>query len=173
MRIVLAGMMVTAMVLGAGCSRNAGQGQPGSSEGADQTSTEAVTPDEVRQESAEAVGAAVALADQTKDEYVKRVQSELATVEQRMKTLRTKAAELGAQSRASANARIEQLSGKKEAMQERLSTVADATGDAWRELAQGMSQARQDMADALQRAEETFQAQSADEPDAPSTGTGG
>jgi hypothetical protein len=66
---------------------------------------------------------------------------------------------------------VAELAKKQQALQDSLTDVADSTGDAWQELAQGMSQARKDMADALQKAEAEFnEQQPADEPKQASSG---
>jgi prefoldin subunit 5 len=71
---------------------------------------------------------------------------------------------LGEQARATWNDRVAELAKKQQALQNSLTDVADSTGDAWQELAQGMTQARKDMADALQKAEAEFKDKPAHEP---------
>jgi hypothetical protein len=168
MRIITTSTGVALALAVAGCGGK-GPTQEGAGQSATNAPAEAVTLEDVREETAEAVGAAVALADQTQDEYVDQVKSEITEVGQRLDALRAKA--LGEQARATWNDRVAELAKKQQALQDSLTDVADSTGDAWQELAQGMSQARKDMADALQKAEAEFnEQQPADEPKQASSG---
>jgi hypothetical protein len=170
MRIITTSTGVALALAVAGCGGK-GPTQEGAGQSATNAPAEAVTLEDVREETAEAVGAAVALADQTQDEYVDQVKSEITEVGQRLDALRAKAKALGEQARATWNDRVAELAKKQEALQDSLTDVADSTGDAWQELAQGMSQARKDMADALQKAEAEFnEQQPADEPKQASSG---
>jgi uncharacterized coiled-coil DUF342 family protein len=170
MRIITTSTGVALALAVAGCGGK-GPTQEGAGQSATNAPAEAVTLEDVREETAEAVGAAVALADQTQDEYVDQVKSEITEVGQRLDALRAKAKALGEQARATWNDRVAELAKKQQALQDSLTDVADSTGDAWQELAQGMSQARKDMADALQKAEAEFnEQQPADEPKQASSG---
>jgi len=172
MRIITTSTGVALALAVAGCGGK-GPNQEGSGQSATNAPAEAVTLEDVREETAEAVGAAVAMADQTQDEYVDQVKSEITEVGQRLDALRAKAKALGEEARATLNDRVAELAKKQQALQDSLTDVADSTGDAWQELAQGMTQARKDMADALQKAEAEFKEQPADEPKETSSGEEG
>jgi hypothetical protein len=120
---------------------------------------------DVREETAEAVGTAVKLADQTQDEYVARLRTEIEDIGERLDALKTRGESLGEQAREAWDERIAQLTRKKEALQKRAANVAEATGDAWRELARGMARAREDVAQAVRKAEAEFTSESGREAD--------
>lgn len=164
MRIFTLGMIVVAVGFATGCGDKEPV-QTESGESADKTAAEAVTPEDVRRETSEAVGAAVTLADQTRVEYINRVQSEIDEFDHRLETLRKKSEAFGVQARETWNDRIAQMAKKQEALQDRLKNVADSSGDAWRELAQGMARSRKEMTEAVQEAEAEFKKPSMDEPE--------
>lgn len=159
----------TTVLMLSGCGgKGPTQSEPGESE--TKHPSEAVNLEDVRKKTAQAVGAAVELADQTQEEYVNQLKSEIREVGQRLDALRARSKALGAQARETWNERIAQLAEKQQAIQDGVANVADSSGDAWQELARGMTQARRDMADALGKAEAEFKEQPADEPNDASPG---
>jgi len=157
MRIVSIVMMLIGAVLVTGCHRSSTR--PEAEKDARNMSSNDVTLEDVHEKTAEAADAVMALADQTKDDYVSQVRSEMNQVEKRLETLRIQAKALGAQGRETWNKRIAKLAAKQQALQENLGGVADSSGDAWRELARGMTEAREEMVQALQKAEAEFNEQ--------------
>lgn len=151
-QMLVLGMIGITVGLVAGCRDRQAQ-KPESGEGMQEQASEAVTPEEVGKESAEAVDAAMKLADQTKDEYVAKLKSQVDDLEQRLETLRGKSKELGEEASEKWDDQIAKLENQKQELQDSVSDVADASGDAWRELARGTSKAGKDLAEALKKAE--------------------
>lgn len=171
-RMTAVGMIVVTVGWGMGCRDNDWEGRT-YGEDADTAGPEAVTREDVRREAAEAVGVAIDLADQTRDQFMERVRSEMKNAGERLDNLRERGRTLGEEAGKEWNERVAQLDRQRDALQERLEEVAVASGDAWRELARGMTQARKDMAEALREAEAEFKQQPADEPKQASPGEGG
>jgi hypothetical protein len=136
-----------------GCGK--GPTQPGSSAGATNQPS-GVTLEDVGEETAEAIGAAVEFADQTKDEYIQRAKASAEEIDRRVATLRSKGEALTDDALQAWHDRMEELAEKRKAVQDKVSDIGASTGDAWRELAQGLAEAQDDLSQALERAEAEF-----------------
>jgi hypothetical protein len=135
---------------------------PESSAGATNQLSKEVTLDDVGGETAEAIGAALELADQTKDEYIRSAKASIEEIDQRVTALRSKGEALTDDALQAWHDRLKELAGKRKAVQNKLSDIGASTGDAWRELAQGLVEAKDDLSQALERAEAEFKGQPAE-----------
>jgi outer membrane PBP1 activator LpoA protein len=142
MKTIFAAIPVVAALVLTGCGRETPS-----------ESAEEATLADVQEETAEAVDEAVELLDQTQEDYVEKVKTEMIDLRLRLNVLRDKAGELSRETRQMWEARIDKLDKDQQALKKSLENVAASTEDAWRDLAKGMIRAQKELGQAVREAE--------------------
>jgi TolA-binding protein len=116
-----------------------------------------VTAEDVRREAREAGQAALALAQQKKQEYQKQIEDELSDLDRQIEKLKAQANEAQAEARAKLQAEIAGLEQKKAAARKELDRVKAASAEAWEDMKEGVNAAMENLRKAYQQARTRFE----------------
>jgi hypothetical protein len=94
--------------------------------------------------------------DSKQQALVDKFEAKREQTEARMQLLKARAKEAGADQRVKLNRRIEELEAHGESAQSRLKELRNASGEAWRDLAEGAEKAWQSFSEAVERAAQRF-----------------
>lgn len=123
---------------------------------------ETVTSQDVVRNAEETVEAAGALAEQTKDEYIRELNDQLADLDEEMEALDNRATTLTDEAAAEWEETRTDLQEHRRQVQERLDELQSASGEAWRDLREGTDAAWDELQQAFDDASEHFDSQGGD-----------
>lgn len=111
----------------------------------------------LEREAAELLDAAGALLEAERQELATRLEDALAGAEVQAAALRARIATAAVEKRPQLEAALSDLMAKRQAAQERLAEMSDASGDAWDELKVGFSAAAEELTAAVDLAADAFE----------------
>ncbi|GAB4346608.1 MAG: hypothetical protein Kow0099_27940 [Candidatus Abyssubacteria bacterium] len=114
--------------------------------------TRAVTPEEVKKETMEAIEAAKTYTAQQKEEYEQKMAARLEELNGQIEELKVKAEEARPELEARLREEIEQLEQKSEAARKKLEELKSASEEAWSDLKEELDEKMQELEDFLKGA---------------------
>jgi archaellum component FlaC len=123
-----------------------------------------VTIEDVGDEMEEAAQTGAQYALQTKEEYMETIKEKMAELDEQIAKLTAKAATLADDAKTRVQARLQDLTEKREAFLARMKDVGSASGDAWEEMKEGLEAAWKDLEEAYQEAASEFEKETTDVP---------
>jgi Ribonuclease G/E len=114
------------------------------------------TAEDVREQAAEAAQTTGDYLRDKKDALVAQTERQLADLEQQWEALRENADEKGEQAKVKYDEMSQAVKLKMDAARVKLAELKASTGDAWQDMKTGLSQAMDDLGDALTRARANF-----------------
>lgn len=100
-----------------------------------------VTASEVKKETVEAVEAAGAYADEKKDEFTKRMKSNIDELDREMNELKKETETASKEAKATANKRILEIQKKRDAMVKKYEALEKSSDKAWKKMKTGLEKA--------------------------------
>jgi hypothetical protein len=136
--------------LAVGCGGGSGE------EEADGAGADGPTASDVADEAREAADTAGAYAERTLEEVRADMRGRLEAANERIESLEARAAELTGDAQAELQDTLEGLRRQRDQVADRLDALGDASGDAWRDVAEGAEQAWSELDAAVSRAVDRF-----------------
>jgi len=104
-----------------------------------------VTAGEVKKQTMEAASAATQYVQQEKDQFVASAEKEMGALKGKLAELKSSAQVAGGEAKTKLELRIKALDEKLRAAQAKIGEIKDSSGDAWKQLKQGSSNAMADL----------------------------
>ncbi len=121
----------------------------------------AATSEQVSKEAGEAVDAATAYANESKDEFAREMRANLADVEADISDLKNRAGAAAEDARGRIDERIAELEKKRDAMKKRLDKLSNSSDRAWKRMKSGLERAWSEVKVAYKKASSEFEAEEA------------
>lgn len=137
--------MLAGAVAAAGCE------QPGS-----EPVTGKVTSEDVRQDAGKAVDTAAEFAQQTKEEFQKKLDARIGELDAEIVKLQEKGHDLKDDAKGKWDQKLAELASRRDAAQAKLTEVKDSSAEAWKDLQKGAQAAWEDMDKAFHEASHEF-----------------
>ena len=96
-----------------------------------------VTSEDVRRDAGQAVNTAAEFSQQTKEEFQKKLEARLNSLDAEIAKLREKGRDLKDESKVNFDRKMADLEVKRDAVRTKLAEVGKASGDAWKEVQKG------------------------------------
>jgi TolA-binding protein len=135
-------LMLAGFVVDAGCDRKSAPGK--------------VTPEDVRRDASQAVNTAAEFSQQTKEEFQKKLEARLNSLDAEITKLREKGRDLKDESKVNFNQKMADLEVKRDAVRTKLAEVGKTSGDAWKDVQKGAQSAWEDLDKAFRDASHEF-----------------
>jgi len=121
-----------------------------------QEEQQAVTEEDVKKETKEAVETAGAYAEAKKEEYQKKLDAQLEKYQQKIDALQAQGRVMTQDAKDTLNEKLETLMDKKEALQQKADELESKSGQAWQDLKAGIDESLEDLNTALEKAASRF-----------------
>ncbi len=115
-----------------------------------------VTSEDVRDDAGKAVGTAAEFAQQSKDEFLAKLEARLIEFDTQIAAMQEKGRELKDDARVKRDEKLTMLEVKRDAARAKLSEVRDSSAEAWKDLQKGAQSAWDELDHALQEASREF-----------------
>jgi len=115
-----------------------------------------VTSEDVRHDVGKAVGTGAEFAEQSKDEFLAKLEARLKEVDTRIAAMQEKGRELKDDAKVRWDEKLTMLEAKRDAARVKFSEVRDSSAEAWKDLQKGARSAWDEMDNALQEASSEF-----------------
>ena len=138
-------LMLVGFVAVIGCDQKPADRTPGK-----------VTSEDVRRDAGQAVNAAAEFSQQTKEEFQKKLEARLNSLDAEIAKLREKGRDLKDESNVNFDRKMADLEVKRDAVRTKLAEVAKASGDAWKDVQKGAQSAWEDLDKAFRDASHEF-----------------
>jgi TolA-binding protein len=110
----------------------------------------------VRREAGEAVDTAAEFSQQTKEEFLTRLEARLEKLDGEVAALREKGRDLKDEAKADWDRKLADLEAKRDAARTKLAEVKESSAEAWKDVQQGAQSAWDDLEQAFQDASREF-----------------
>lgn len=114
------------------------------------------TSEDVRREAGEAVDTAAKFSQQTKEEFLTRLEARLEKLDGEVAALREKGRDLKDEAKADWDRKLADLEAKRDAARTKLAEVKESSAEAWKDVQQGAQSAWDDLEQAFQDASREF-----------------
>ncbi len=138
-------LMLAGMFAAVGCERKPADRAPGK-----------VTPEDVRRDAGQAVDTAAEYSQQTKEEFQKKLESQLDELDAKIAKLREKGRDLKDQAKADWDRKMADLETKREAAHAKLAEVGHSSAEAWKDVRKGAQSAWDELDKAFRDASKEF-----------------
>jgi len=92
-----------------------------------------------------------------KEEYRKRIETDLGRLNERLKIYKDKASQAGDEAKASMQTQIDKLQGQRDKVREKLGDLGGDSQDAWGEVKRELDKAVGDLKDSFEKAKDSFE----------------
>ncbi|MBN2023306.1 MAG: hypothetical protein JW809_11005 [Pirellulales bacterium] len=122
---------------------------------ADQTPGK-VTPEDVRRDAGQAADTAAEYSQQAKDEFQKKLETQLNELDAKIATLREKGGDLKDDAKVKWDQKMADLEKKRDAVRDKLAEVGQASAEAWKDVRKGAQSAWDELDNAFRDASQEF-----------------
>ena len=138
-------LMLAGLFAVLGCEQKPGDRTPGK-----------VTPEDVRRDAGQAAKTAVEYSQQAKEEFQKKLETQLNELDAKIVKLREKGRDLKDQAKADWDRKMAELKTKREAVSAKLAEVGHSSAEAWKDVWKGAQSAYDDLDQAFRDASKEF-----------------
>ena len=130
--------------------------QPGTAPASGKTTSGKTTSEDVRQDVGKAADTAAEFAQQTREEFLKKLDARLQELDAEIVKLREKGHDLKDEAKEKWDQNLVELETKRDAARAKLAEVKDSSAEAWKDLQKGAQAAWEDMDKAFHEASHEF-----------------
>jgi TolA-binding protein len=138
-------LILAGMVAFSGCEQKSADRTPGK-----------VTPEDVRRDAGQAVSTAAEYSQQTKEEFQKKLETQLNELDAKIAKLREKGGDLKDEAKVKWDLKMADLEKKREAARSKLVEIGHSSAEAWKDIQKGATSAWNDLDKAFQDASKEF-----------------
>lgn len=138
-------LMLIGLLVALGCEQKSAERTPGK-----------VTTEDVRRDAGQAAETATEYARQSKEEFQKKMDTQLQEMDAKIAKLREKGGDLKDQAKADWDKKMAELETKREAAHAKLAEVSQSSGEAWKDVQQGAQSAWDALDKAFRDASQEF-----------------
>ena len=138
-------LMLAGLLMAIGCEQKPADRTPGK-----------VTSEDVRRDAGQAAKTAVEYSQQTKEEFQKKLDTQLQEMDAKIAKLREKSGDLKDQAKADWDQKMAELETKRETARAKLAEVSQSSAEAWKDVQQGAQSAWDALDKAFREASQEF-----------------